>query len=99
MWCDLLSTEPKNKAMKHTKGPWKIYERTNWYDVLTDNNDDRICSIDRMDELLSLADAKLIAAAPELLETIKEIFEEINLADTSLKLYKQTAQTIKKATE
>jgi len=42
--------------------------------------------------------SRLIESAPRLLEALKEIFEEVNLADYSLDLYKKTEEVIKQAT-
>jgi len=46
-----------------------------------------------LDHLRLLADAE--TRNNELLEVLKEIFEEINLADHSMSLYKRTEQAIK----
>ena len=43
------------------------------------------------------ANAKLIAAAPEMIELLNEIFETVNLSDHSMDLYKRTESLIKKA--
>ena len=44
------------------------------------------------------ANAKLIAAAPEMLDLLIEIFDKVNIGDYSIELYKRTKTVIKKAT-
>lgn len=67
--------------MKHTKGPWVITERTNWYDI-SDGYGFRVCSIDRSDEDYGLGDATLIAAAPSMYEALlkcKRLMESMDI--------------------
>ena len=44
------------------------------------------------------SNAKLIAAAPEMLDLLIEIFDKVNIGDYSIELYKRTKTVIKKAT-
>lgn len=57
----------KNKTFKGTPGPWRQYK----------NDSLRICGADDSDvaEVLAEDDARLIAAAPELLESLMELVE------------------------
>lgn len=69
--------------MKHTKGPWKVLQVVN--KVYIDGNDYTICQMVPTDNFKEgLANAKLIASAPELLEENerlkKEMLDSINAA-------------------
>jgi len=60
--------------MKHTKGEWKIDKGISYYFVKSGEN--RIAMIDSLEGSALIeykANAKLIAAAPELLEALKTI--------------------------
>jgi hypothetical protein len=63
--------------MKHTKGPWVAsqYMDTSEWGVLSEKNEIivGVCSG------LSKADAALIAAAPELLEALKDLLKVVEL--------------------
>jgi hypothetical protein len=61
---------------KITPGDWRIVDRPEWYDILTDDNS-RITSIDKSDEKHSLSDAKLIAYAPKLFKAVEVQLEII----------------------
>lgn len=75
--------------MKHTPGPWSYVEH-NWSDTsIRDKNGNRICLISIEDEAternqyelekIALANARLITAAPELLEALEELNQAIML--------------------
>jgi len=68
---------------KHTPGPWRAFEHS-WCDtsIVADGFDHGICSLDinhateesqEADAALMAANARLIAAAPDLLESLHEI--------------------------
>lgn len=59
---------------KHTPGPWTVEDRTERLAIFPTVGDAEIASItweDDEDEDVALADAHLIAAAPDLLEALK----------------------------
>lgn len=71
--------------MAHTPGPWKVLEHS-WSDtsIVAKGFDHGICSLDinhateesvEADEALMAANARLIAAAPDLLEALQSIAE------------------------
>lgn len=69
---------------KHTPGPWKMRNRTGNHDwnnwrIAAEDGPGRVGGICRLDESLtgeeSEANARLIAAAPELLEALRETLE------------------------
>jgi hypothetical protein len=62
----------------HTKGPWKVGEDNLGYPVVTHRNGG-ICRIDDTDEGEANANARLIAAAPELLESCNEALHELRI--------------------
>lgn len=53
--------------MKHTKGPWKVLETENG-NLVTNVKDNQLVT----DFIQSLSNARLIAAAPELLTELKQ---------------------------
>jgi hypothetical protein len=60
----------------HTPGPWSIDETTgiNFRPIyLIESNGDAVCNTPK------LADARLIAAAPELLEALKGLLSVVNV--------------------
>ncbi len=71
-----------NKATAHTPGPWYVYQlafdektygdKEGWF-IVVDNNDNEIAGPFESEEV-----ARLIAAAPELLETLKAIVARID---------------------
>ncbi len=93
--------------VKHTPGPWKINETdySNAYGIECEVNGiqhtvctDQFCypnfKKDRDPE--KLANAKLIAAAPELLEALQDI---IKISDRKHDAWDKAKEAIKKATE
>ncbi len=67
---------------KHTQGPWKVDEATGIVYIEIGTWEPGICHTQAKDmECLSpesaIANARLIAAAPELLEVLEFIFEQI----------------------
>lgn len=76
-------------AAKHTPGPWRVFNHS-WSDtsILADGFDHGICLLDinhateesqEADEALMAANARLIAAAPELLDALKAAVSTIEL--------------------
>lgn len=82
---------------KHTPGEWAV--AMNGQQVWS-NNIATICTIEAR-EGQQLANAKLIAAAPELLQSVKEFIEfwERSNYNEDSDLYKYAKAAIKKATE
>ncbi len=64
---------------KHTPGPWATRDdRPHWIDVVTVSGD-RIVSVDKEDTDYAEADARLIAASPDLLGALQEFQYLMNL--------------------
>ena len=66
--------------MKHTKGPWKLEDGNEIW-----NQNTRVATIvtsHPYHEVNSSANARLIAAAPELLEACRRILETLSRKDT-----------------
>jgi hypothetical protein len=62
--------------MAHTPGPWQVnYRRITPVNARQDGSDD-ICHVYGDDEV-DMANARLIAASPELLEALKRIREDL----------------------
>lgn len=87
--------------MKHTKGEWRIHDTGNTIDI--DSDDDEICFMNchsYEDEEVE-ANAKLIAAAPDLLENLTRIIdriEEAGLQNQMPSAYQRALKAIEKAT-
>jgi phosphoheptose isomerase len=79
---------------KHTQGKWKIWE--DW--ICTEEGDD-IARIDGNDKEAQ-ANAKLIAAAPDLLKALKKCSKVLSMynSDKSVDAWYLAEQAIKKAT-
>ena len=63
---------------KHTPGPWKINQTTLYRgeEMISDESGQFIAGISNRDE--SEANAKLIAAAPEMLDALKAVYDLID---------------------
>ena len=68
--------------MKHTPGPWEYQEESDAYThIVRAKNNYMICHLSQNTSGATEANARLIAAAPELLEAIKYYFrvlDEVN---------------------
>lgn len=85
-----MSKEPNGNApiersvIPHTPGPWRVAERCNcMIDVLHDNNANgaitkALCRVQARDSwiLEAEANARLIAAAPDLLEALRDMVSD-----------------------
>ena len=78
---------------KFTPGTWRVVDRPDWLDVLTNANE-RIVSVDKSDPKYSLGDAHLIAAAPDLLKALQEV---ISVSDRKTDVYDRAKAAINKA--
>lgn len=83
---------------KHTSGPWEVHQGEDYLCVLRpeDTTDYAIHIPDG-----ELADAKLIAAAPDLLEALKEAhdyFAKRNIGEPAQQIQAKLAAVISKAT-
>jgi hypothetical protein len=76
------------KAAKHTPGPWRVFNYS-WSDtsILADGFDHGICLLDinhateesqEADEAVMAANARLIAAAPDLLTALWKLRNEVS---------------------
>jgi len=89
--------------MKYTKGEWSVtinkvrYPKEEILSINVISNKETVCCISGKNQEQAKSNAKLIAAAPEMIELLNEIFETVNLSDHSMDLYKRTESLIKKA--
>jgi hypothetical protein len=91
---------------KHTPGPWKIStsrikKQLQWAEVVVDGHCVADIPVDfvAIDEAETMANAKLIAAAPELLEALELAVELLKGHEISKQDHQQLLNAIKKATE
>lgn len=83
------------KNLKHTPGPWK----ENGFKVCT--GDKTICRVDFDGgaDAFDMANAKLIAAAPDLLEALQNLVNQIDGSSARTFInYEDAQQAIKRAT-
>jgi len=86
---------------KHTPGPWR---RSSYgFQVLGNNNHVSVCHLDgKQGEEIQMANAQLIAAAPEMLKSLIELrnyFGEHDKSITEHKMFAIADVVIKKATQ
>jgi hypothetical protein len=77
-------------AMSHTPGPWRYEDDELGFEVISYSG--TICQIESCDEK---DDARLIAAAPEMLEALKRVAE----SNPSIELFDLCSAVIRKAEE
>lgn len=94
--------------MKHTKAPWLMNTTKRFMDnkglAITDSDSILICEVSHDLGQLSLkeyeANAKLIVAAPEMLEAMQEFVDRCDKREVrSVRTYAKFKEIIKKATE
>ena len=85
--------------MKHTQGEWNCDTNEGCKEIRTSIGS--IAQTDGINEEEDLANAKLIAAAPEMLEALKDVLDTLDKGMTGRqhKIYKRVEQAIKKATQ
>ena len=96
---------------KHTPGPWRVFEHS-WSDtsVLAEGFDHAVCLLDinhateesqASDEALMAANARLIAAAPDLLEALQHAIDWLDAAGIAetMPVQVQARAAIAKATQ
>lgn len=89
----------------HTPGPWHVgYSHNQEKSIFNESSSACVCIVEPLlNQKETEANAKLIAAAPELLEILQNIMEYAEITDLpkSIKsfLIGETAEAIKKATE
>jgi len=93
---------------KHTQGEWRVSKSGNpqFKTCVVAEDMGSVCFITDWTEEEAKANAKIISAAPELLESLKQLMEGVDglppltaITGTLTKQYKQAQQAIKKATE
>ena len=72
----------------HTKGPWEAHDKGYYYNIVALPNKGLVATVDKEydDEMID-ANARLIAAAPELLEATIYAYETETSSDVRDKLY------------
>jgi hypothetical protein len=74
----------KLKPAPHTPGPWKVYqEKPHYYSVGTDYANDRGHDCNIVRDIRCLANARIMAAAPELLIALKQLVKQLEGAQVS----------------
>ncbi len=83
--------------MKHTKGPWELFITPSGNSLIRGPKNERVATVSEFEELgpdeVISANAKLIAAAPEMLEAL----ETVERLTTDLKMLTGVRAAIKKA--
>ena len=65
--------------MKHTKGPWRVYqEKPHYYSIRTDWAHDRGHDQNIVRDVRRESNARVMATAPELLEVLKTIVSQLH---------------------
>lgn len=90
--------------MKHTKGEWVISNQgSNGLFITDSKNTGAICRVYGLNSLINSdeeSNAKLIAAAPKLLEVLNKLYNAIDSCiDLTPELLKECNNAIKEATE
>jgi hypothetical protein len=95
------NTTVENKV-RHTPGPWIAAHDFDNDSIVIDADTNSICTIDSYKECAE-ANAKLIEAAPDLLEALQWALNNLDSyntpSDENLRMYKKAVAAIKKATE
>lgn len=82
---------------KHTPGPWFFESSGEAYEIfICDENGDVVDSV--AGEVVNEEDARLIAAAPELLEALQEVERKLGWIAIGSELLEKTRAVIAKAT-
>jgi len=68
---------------KHTPGPWKVSDYGNDFFVIISDKDYHVAKVGKFGEGGNKANAKLIAAAPELLAFVKKVLPYLNATGTN----------------
>jgi len=66
--------------MSHTKGPWRYWKqlRAGGQETCTFFNNDKVEVLRAITKTITEDDARLIAAAPDLLEALQSILKDLN---------------------
>lgn len=85
---------------KHTPGPWFVYSNPSRHDlkIIGETIDIEVCQMNVKNDF---ANAKLIAAAPDLLKAARDLcgYFACMMEDINVKEYVNAVNAIKKATE
>lgn len=87
-----------NKTVPHTPGPWHYQEKADAYThIVRGQKNWFVCQLKQDSSGLAEADARLIAAAPELLELCERTLQEIDENDSTIDLCCKLRLVIAKA--
>lgn len=79
-----MEHNPNKLASKHTAGPW--YVRNTGSSILVKHENEVVCSIYDLYLTEATADAHMISAAPEAIELLADILEQIDAINKLLKV-------------
>jgi hypothetical protein len=83
---------------KHTPGPWRYQENSDAYThIVRAGTDDYICGCGQGSDGTCEANARLIAAAPELLEALEEFVASRGASTDFARAYVKAEAVIRKA--
>jgi hypothetical protein len=90
--------KPATQPVTHTPGPWKVGPEYIAGIPIYFSDDTHFCTISRPLTLTDYANANLIAAAPELLEALKEAKELIRFfhGDPAWEIYDSSSPEMKR---